>query len=112
MKKNKLSYLIQLRNKILQKVILIESLPLSILFDLLNFEIELLDIDYNLGNMDLIDLICESINKHQVPSKLTDDEFMRIIERCKNEHVTIVPDQNEYVTSQSEYVTSYRYLFK
>lgn len=84
------SFLLQLRRKIILGIVTIDSIKLSILSELLNLEIDLLAIDYTLGNIDLIGSLCAYLDTHQEPSFMTDEEFMTIIMKTREKYVTII----------------------
>lgn len=88
---DKLSFLLHLRRKIIRRTATIDSIKLSIVSELLNLEIDLLAIDYNLGDMDLINTLCVHLDTHQAPSFMTDEKFMAIIKKTQEKYITIIP---------------------
>lgn len=90
-KNDNFSFLLQLRRKIIIGIVAIDSIKPSILSELLNLEIDLLAIDYTLGDMDLIKSLCIYLEAHQAPSFITDEEFIAIIKKTQEKYITIIP---------------------
>lgn len=99
MQNEKLSLLIQLRKNILRKTVSIYSLKSSTIYALLNFEIDLLEIDYELGNMDLIGSLCKCLDARRDTPKMSHEEFVSILKKTRDKYITIIPDENTYIAS-------------